>query len=61
MSSGCCTERSDIWLSWEEQDGEDTAILNFSDEAIDALGWQEGDELDFVVEDGCIVIRKVAE
>lgn len=45
MSSGCCSDRHDCWLTWEEEDGEDIAILNFSDGLIDALGWEIGDEL----------------
>lgn len=61
MSSGCCTERSDIWLSWEEEDGEDVAIINFSNEIINNLGWKEGDDLSMTVENDCLIIKKLVE
>ena len=41
MSSGCCLDRYDCWISWEGED----AVLNFSDGLLDQLGWQAGDDL----------------
>lgn len=56
MASGCCTERDDLWVSWEE-DGE--AILNFSDRFLDELGWKCGDDLEMEVDGDCLIIRKL--
>jgi len=59
MSSGSCLSRHDCWLSWEEQDGEEFAVLNFSDDLIGQLGWDEDDELIWTEnEDGSISITK---
>lgn len=55
MSDGCCVDRNDVWISWEEED----AILNFSDSMLERLGWQDGDELIFTeLEDGAFSISK---
>lgn len=46
MSSGCCIDREDCWLSWEEEaGGESVPILNFSPALLEQLGWDVGDEL----------------
>lgn len=45
MSNGSCLGRHDCWLTWEEEGDEDVAILNFSDDLVEQLGWEEGDEL----------------
>lgn len=45
MSSGCCIDREDCWLSWEEEGGDSVAILNFSPNLLDRLGWDVGDEV----------------
>lgn len=45
MSSGCCIDREDCWLSWEEEGNEMVPILNFSPELAESLGWDPGDEL----------------
>jgi hypothetical protein len=59
MSGGSCLSRHDCWLSWEEQDGEEFAVLNFSDDLISQLGWEEGDELDWTQNDnGSISIAR---
>lgn len=44
------------WISWEEENGEEVPILNFSHEFMDKLGWRHGDEIDFQLteEDGTI-------
>lgn len=59
MSNGSCLGRHDCWLSWEEQDGEELVLLNFSDDLIGKLGWEEGDELEWIQNDnGSIFITK---
>jgi hypothetical protein len=46
-------------VSWEEDDGEDVAILNFSDELIEELGWSEDDLLEWTDnEDGTFSLVK---
>jgi len=45
MSSGCCIEREDCWISWEEEGNEPVPVLNFSPELTEQLGWDVGDEL----------------
>lgn len=45
MSSGCCIDREDCWLSWEEEGQEPVPILNFSPELTEQLGWDIGDEI----------------
>lgn len=59
MSSGSCISRHDCWMSWEDEDGEDVPILNFSDDLISRLGWDEGDELIWEAnDDGSVCVRK---
>lgn len=48
MSTGSCLGRHDCWISWEEEAGEDIAILNFSDDLIEELGWNEDDVLEWI-------------
>ena len=56
MSTGCCIDREDCWLSWEGED----AILNFSDKFLEEWGWKEGDEIEFDQhDDGAIIMRRV--
>lgn len=45
MSSGCCIDREDCWLSWEEEGEELVPVLNFSPELTEQLGWDINDEL----------------
>lgn len=45
MSSGCCIDREDCWLSWEEEAGESVPVLNFSPDLLEQLGWDVGDDL----------------
>jgi hypothetical protein len=45
MSSGCCIDREDCWISWEEEAGESVPVLNFSPGLVEQLGWDVGDEL----------------
>jgi hypothetical protein len=59
MSNGSCIGRHDCWLTWEEEEGEDVAILHFSDDLIDQLGWKLEDELEWIDnEDGTFSIIK---
>jgi hypothetical protein len=59
MSNGSCLSRHECWLSWEEQDGEEFAMLNFSDDLIDELGWSVDDVLEWIDnEDGTYSIVK---
>lgn len=60
MSNGSCLGRHECWLSWEEEDGEDIAFLNFSDDLIDKLGWQENDILEWIDNDdgSYLVVKK---
>jgi hypothetical protein len=59
MANGSCLGRHDCWVSWEEDDGEDVAILNFSDELIEELGWSEDDLLEWTDnEDGTFSLVK---
>lgn len=52
---------SQKWTITVEEDPEtgDT-ILPFPTEMIEACGWQEGDTLDFKVEDGSIVLENLS-
>jgi len=46
--------------SWEviiEEDKDGELILPFPPELIQENGWQEGDELEFEIQDRCILIR----
>lgn len=45
MSSGCCIDREDCWISWEEEGNEPVPVLNFSPELAEQLGWDVGDEV----------------
>jgi len=59
MSSGSCLGRHECWLSWEDEEGEEVPVLNFSDDLIEQLGWNEGDILEWDEhEDGSISITK---
>lgn len=59
MSNGSCLGRHDCWLSWEEEDGEQVAMLNFSDDLIEQLGWDVDDILEWTEnEDGSYSITK---
>lgn len=59
MSTGSCLSRHDCWLTWEEEDGEDIAILNFSDDLIEQLGWNVDDMLEWIDNgDGSYLIVK---
>lgn len=58
MSTGCCIDREDCWLSWEGEE----AILNFSPEFLEEWGVDIGDEIEFEeLGDGCIVMRPVTK
>lgn len=60
MSNGSCLSRHDCWLSWEEEDGEEVALLNFSDDLIGQLGWDVDDVLEWIDnEDGTYSIVKL--
>ena len=59
MSSGSCLGRHECWLSWEEEGGEEFALLNFSDDLIGQLGWTVDDVLEWTDnEDGTYSITK---
>lgn len=59
MSTGSCLGRHECWLSWEEDGDEEIAILNFSDDLIEQLGWHEDDILEWIDnEDGSYSIVK---
>lgn len=58
---GCCLDREDCWISWEDVDGEEVPILNFSENLLERLDWEEGDELvweELPGENGAFIIRK---
>lgn len=58
MNNGSCIARSQCWFSWED----DEALLNFSDDFLDEIGWQEGDTLEFeILEDDTVVLRKAEQ
>jgi hypothetical protein len=58
MSSGCCIDRHDCWITWEEEG----AVLNFSDNLLDSLGWKTGDTLVWEnSDDGSIFLYKDAD
>jgi hypothetical protein len=55
MSDGSCLGRHDCWVTWEEQE----AILNFSDELLQELGWEVDDTLEWEEqEDGSFILSK---
>lgn len=55
MSSGSCLGRHECWITWEEED----AVLNFSDDLMEQLGWKDGDDIEWEEkEDGTFVLFK---
>ena len=48
------------WTTTVEEDPETgDAIITFPDDMMEELGWKEGDLLDFQVENGVFVVKKV--
>lgn len=41
-----------------EEDNEGNLIIKIPDELLEELGWKEGDELEVIVEDGYLILRK---
>lgn len=55
MPNGNRLGKHDCWITWEDED----ALLNFSDELLEQLGWEVGDTLDWQEqEDGSFVLSK---
>lgn len=52
------TDEKRCWITWEEEE----ALLNFSQDLLDELGWEIGQELELeVIDDNTMIVRKAAE
>ena len=63
MSGNRSVDDKDCWLSWEEEDGELVAMLNFSEEMLARLEWEVDD---FLIWEQCedrpeaFILRKIS-